>query len=89
MVKPDDLSIPLIQIFFIENDNFHELNLDIANFFSDKLEPCQEPVAQLVEHLTFNQGVPGSSPGGLTTLSQKYYHIITKKYHVIVCLRMQ
>ena len=25
-----------------------------------------EPVAQLVEHLTFNQGVPGSSPGGLT-----------------------
>jgi hypothetical protein len=25
-------------------------------------------VAQLVEHLTFNEGVPGSSPGGVTTL---------------------
>jgi hypothetical protein len=25
-----------------------------------------EPVAQPVEHLTFNQGVPGSNPGGLT-----------------------
>jgi hypothetical protein len=24
------------------------------------------PLAQLVEHLTFNQGVPGSSPGWLT-----------------------
>jgi hypothetical protein len=26
----------------------------------------REPLAQLVEHLTFNQGVPGSSPGRLT-----------------------
>lgn len=26
-----------------------------------------EPVAQLVEHDTFNVGVPGSSPGGLTS----------------------
>jgi hypothetical protein len=26
----------------------------------------EEPVAQPVEHLTFNQGVPGSNPGGLT-----------------------
>ena len=25
-----------------------------------------EPLAQTVEHLTFNQGVPGSSPGRLT-----------------------
>jgi hypothetical protein len=29
-----------------------------------------EPVAQLVEHLTFNHVVPGSSPGGLTTSIQ-------------------
>ncbi len=29
---------------------------------------CFGPVAQLVEHLTFNQVVPGSSPGGLTFL---------------------
>ena len=28
-----------------------------------------EPVAQSVEHLTFNQMVPGSTPGGLTTTS--------------------
>jgi hypothetical protein len=28
--------------------------------------PRGEPVAQPVEHLTFNQGVPGSNPGGLT-----------------------
>jgi hypothetical protein len=26
----------------------------------------QEPVAQLVEHVTFNHGVLGSSPSGLT-----------------------
>lgn len=25
-----------------------------------------DPVAQLVEHNTFNVGVPGSSPGGIT-----------------------
>jgi hypothetical protein len=27
-----------------------------------------EPLAQLVEHLTFNQGVEGSSPSWLTTV---------------------
>jgi hypothetical protein len=30
--------------------------------------PCFEPLAQLVEHLTFNQGVTGSSPVWLTIL---------------------
>jgi hypothetical protein len=29
-----------------------------------------EPVAQMVEHLTFNQVVDGSIPSGLTKLSQ-------------------
>ena len=29
--------------------------------------PFFEPLAQLVEHLTFNQGVEGSSPSWLTT----------------------
>ena len=29
---------------------------------------CDAPVAQLVEHLTLNQGVQGSSPCGCTTL---------------------
>jgi hypothetical protein len=29
-----------------------------------------EPLAQLVEHLTFNQGVEGSSPSWLTTVKQ-------------------
>jgi hypothetical protein len=32
----------------------------------------EEPVAQPVEHLTFNQGVPGSNPGGLTKFANKY-----------------
>src|SRR5882757_305060 len=32
----------------------------------------EEPVAQPVEHLTFNQGVPGSNPGGLTIKSRVY-----------------
>ena len=27
---------------------------------------CVDPVAQQVEHNTFNVGVPGSSPGGIT-----------------------
>ena len=27
---------------------------------------CVDPVAQSVEHNTFNVGVPGSSPGGIT-----------------------
>ena len=30
--------------------------------------PSHEPLAQLVEHLTFNQGVPRSSRGWLTIL---------------------
>ena len=32
----------------------------------------REPLAQLVEHLTFNQGVPGSSPGRLTSNPQGF-----------------
>ncbi len=31
-----------------------------------KRRRAREPVAQLVEHLTFNHVVPGSNPGGLT-----------------------
>jgi hypothetical protein len=30
-------------------------------------ERSREPVAQSVEHVTFNHGVAGSSPAGLTT----------------------
>ena len=37
-----------------------------------RFDPCHpshpDPLAQLAEHLTFNQGVPGSSPGWVTTL---------------------
>jgi hypothetical protein len=34
-------------------------------------KPCpEEPVAQMVEHLTFNQGVDGSIPSGLTKQKQ-------------------
>ena len=32
---------------------------------SYSLQSC-DSLAQLVEHLTFNQGVPGSSPGWIT-----------------------
>ena len=31
----------------------------------------QDPVAQLVEHLTFNQRVAGSSPAGITVLLER------------------
>jgi hypothetical protein len=37
-------------------------------FESRQLRHYFEPLAQLVEHLTFNQGVEGSSPSWLTTL---------------------
>ncbi len=37
--------------------------------------PASERVAQSVEHLTFNQRVPGSSPGALTT-ENKYFGIV-------------
>ena len=33
--------------------------------------PQQGPLAQMVEHLTFNQGVPGSNPGWTTTFDFK------------------
>ncbi len=35
-------------------------------FESRQLRQLFEPLAQLVEHLTFNQGVEGSSPSWLT-----------------------
>ena len=38
----------------------------MAYRFSDKIAHGDGRVAQLVEHLTFNQVVPGSSPGALT-----------------------
>ncbi len=38
--------------------------------------PCWEPLAQLVEHLTFNQGVEGSSPSWLTIFEIICYSII-------------
>jgi len=35
--------------------------------FPANLRPClEEPVAQPVEHVTFNHGVSGSNPDGLT-----------------------
>ena len=43
--------------------------LDRAPVGSNPTAPAKcEPLAQLVEHLTFNQGVPGSSPGWLTKI---------------------
>src|SRR5262252_6181485 len=37
------------------------------------LECSREPLAQTVEHLPFKQGVPGSSPGRLTSFFE-YFH---------------
>ncbi len=36
-----------------------------------------EPLAQLEEHLTFNQGVPGSSPGRLTNQTG-HFHVVDR-----------
>ncbi len=33
----------------------------------ESIYPCHDPLAQSVEHLTFNQGVPRSSRGWITT----------------------
>src|SRR3954452_15111348 len=41
-----------------------------------RTHPTHERVAQLVEHLTFNQVVPGSSPGALTTLRRQFPFVI-------------
>ena len=40
----------------------------VATRFRPNSRPnLDEPVAQLVEHVTFNHGVSGSNPDGLTT----------------------
>ena len=31
-----------------------------------------DPLAQLVEHMTFNHGVPGSSPGWVTKVVERW-----------------
>jgi hypothetical protein len=36
----------------------------------------REPVAQSVEHLTFNQRVPGSNPGGLTIVFAMVFGVL-------------
>jgi hypothetical protein len=41
-------------------------------FESRQLRQLFEPLAQLVEHLTFNQGVEGSSPSWLTLYMRKW-----------------
>ena len=48
------------------------------------------PVAQSVEHLTFNQRVPGSSPGrptkyqGLAEMQVLLFYILTNQARIIV-----
>ena len=39
--------------------------------FSKKQPILGDRLAQLVEHLTFNQRVPGSSPGQVTKIAQR------------------
>ena len=38
---------------------------------SNPATPAIGPLAQSVEHLTFNQGVPGSNPGWTTTKTKR------------------
>gem|GEM_PF-3419201 len=39
----------------------------------------EDPVAQSVEHLTFNQRVPGSSPGRITQKEQSLTQLLLRK----------
>ena len=39
------------------------------NVFANELQHSFDSLAQKAEHLTFNQGVPGSSPGRVTSES--------------------
>src|SRR5271167_4656755 len=39
-----------------------------------------EPVAQLVEHATFNHGVVGSNPAGLTNKSEEIQYLTVSPY---------
>jgi hypothetical protein len=41
----------------------------------------QEPLAQLVEHLTFNQGVVGSNPTWLTIFSKHTYTTVDPRIY--------
>ncbi len=46
-----------------------------GNYFLFTFAPAQSQqgtIAQLVEHRTENPGVPGSTPGGTTSLSKKW-----------------
>jgi hypothetical protein len=52
-----------------------ESSIGWCDFFLEPREKCANPtpaalIAQLVEHLICNQGVPGSSPGGGTKNTQ-------------------
>ena len=44
-----------------------------------------ESVAQQVEHNTFNVGVPGSSPGGFTTLKESNNRLLFLYQIVSLC----
>ncbi len=46
----------------------------------DPFLPSHEPLAQLVEHLTFNQGVEGSSPSWLTISKFSYWRKMNIQY---------
>ncbi len=50
-----------------------------------------DPVAQSVEHNTFNVGVPGSSPGGITFLNDSRSILLRlfALYRVYVCKHPQ
>ena len=52
------------------NGNHNTSPGPVAECRASTLKCEREPLAQTVEHLPFKQGVPGSSPGRLTTAFQ-------------------
>ena len=53
-----------------------------SEYLCTRLKKKDAPVAQLVEHLTLNQGVQGSSPCGCTKRGQPLFFLKhTKRMH--------
>ena len=56
--------------------------------FRTLLKSSNVPLAQLVEHLTFNQRVTGSNPVGHTIYSalKLRYHLLRRQYWCVYCV---
>jgi hypothetical protein len=57
-----------------KSENFLEIckvSLPLQSLLDNSIQTRGDSVAQLVEHLTFNQRVLGSNPSGITILQKK------------------